>query len=68
MTKGQTLISFFLNYCEQYKSQLILEGVECEEEVAAAIALGVSIAQGYAIGLFSFGRLPISLKKNPSFN
>lgn len=46
----QTLISFFLNYCEQYKSQLILEGVECEEEVAAAIALGVSIAQGYAIG------------------
>lgn len=46
----QTLISFFLNYCEQYNCQLILEGVETEKELAVAKALGISIAQGYILG------------------
>lgn len=46
----QTLITFFLSYCEQYKSQLILEGVENETEIAIAKALGIHIAQGYILG------------------
>jgi EAL domain-containing protein (putative c-di-GMP-specific phosphodiesterase class I) len=49
-TQKQTLISLFISYCEQYKTQLILEGVESEEEVAIAKALGVPFAQGYIIG------------------
>lgn len=46
----QTVISFFLTYCKQFKSQLILEGIEEEAEMAAAKAIGVPIAQGYIFG------------------
>jgi EAL domain-containing protein (putative c-di-GMP-specific phosphodiesterase class I) len=46
----QTLISFFLSYCEQFNSHLILEGVENEEEIAIAKEVGISLAQGYGIG------------------
>ncbi|WP_144461025.1 EAL domain-containing protein [Siminovitchia fortis] len=51
MSQGkQEFISVFKNYCEKTKSGLILEGVETEEELQAAKALGISIAQGYFLG------------------
>jgi EAL domain-containing protein (putative c-di-GMP-specific phosphodiesterase class I) len=46
----QAIISFFLNYCEQFKSHLILEGIEKDIEMATAKSMGVSIAQGYIFG------------------
>ncbi|MFV2051121.1 EAL domain-containing protein, partial [Metabacillus sp. YM-086] len=36
----QSLISFFLNYCQEYKSQLILEGLENEMDMEMAKSLG----------------------------
>lgn len=48
--KKQEFISVFKNFCEKTKSQLILEGVEVEEELQVAKALGISIAQGYFLG------------------
>jgi len=46
----QSLISFFLNYCQEYKSQLILEGLEDELDMEMAKSLGIPIAQGYLLG------------------
>ncbi|HDJ1468230.1 TPA: EAL domain-containing protein [Clostridioides difficile] len=46
----QSLISFFLNYCQEYKSQLILEGLENEMDMEMAKSLGIPIAQGYLLG------------------
>ncbi|WP_138417271.1 EAL domain-containing protein [Aquibacillus sediminis] len=43
----QSFISFFVNYCEQNESQLILEGLETEAEMEAAQSLGISLGQGY---------------------
>ena len=48
--KKQGLISSIIHFCDDFKSQLILEGVETEKEAAAAKDLGVSIAQGYLLG------------------
>jgi EAL domain-containing protein (putative c-di-GMP-specific phosphodiesterase class I) len=46
----QAIITLFLSYCDQYKSQLILEGVENEEDITIAKELGIPIAQGYFLG------------------
>ena len=46
----QTVISFYLSYANQYKSQLILEGIENEMEMETAKKLGVPIGQGYYLG------------------
>lgn len=46
----QAILSFFLNYCEHFKSRLILEGVEREVEIAEAKRIGIPIVQGYIYG------------------
>lgn len=46
----QSLILLFADYCKQYQSQLILEGLESESELAIAKSLGVPLAQGYILG------------------
>ncbi|GIN94461.1 hypothetical protein J6TS1_03310 [Siminovitchia terrae] len=48
--KKQEYISVFKNFCEKTGSKLILEGVETEEELQMAKALGISGAQGYYLG------------------
>ncbi|MGO4889558.1 EAL domain-containing protein [Anaerobacillus sp. MEB173] len=48
--KKQSLIEFFNDYASKYNSQLILEGIETESELAIAKAIGVSYGQGYLLG------------------
>lgn len=46
----QAIIQLFLKYCEDTSTNLILEGIETDEEVAIAKSLGVTYAQGYRLG------------------
>lgn len=46
----QAIILLLLKYCEQSRGQLILEGIETEEEIEIASALGIPIVQGYLLG------------------
>ncbi len=48
--KKQSFIAFYVNYCKQYKSKLIIEGLETIEDLAMAKRLGVDIGQGYLLG------------------
>ncbi|VEF48657.1 diguanylate cyclase/phosphodiesterase [Bacillus freudenreichii] len=48
--KKQEFIYHLKKFCENTRSQLILEGVELEEELEVAKALGISVAQGYFLG------------------
>ncbi|WP_157800902.1 EAL domain-containing protein [Bacillus solitudinis] len=48
--KKQRIISFFLNYCEEEKIRLILEGLEDNRDLVVAKALGVKHGQGYILG------------------
>ncbi|GAB7388668.1 EAL domain-containing protein [Bacillaceae bacterium] len=47
--KKQKMIQAFVNYCRD-EAQLVLEGIETQEELAAARSLGVTIGQGYLLG------------------
>ncbi|MGM8366558.1 EAL domain-containing protein, partial [Virgibacillus sp. W0181] len=49
-TQKQSFVSFFVNYCKQNNSELILEGVENYAEMETAKSMGVPIAQGYFLG------------------
>lgn len=45
----QTVIKLFVDFC-RYEPQLILEGVEEEEDFACASSLGIAMGQGYLFG------------------
>lgn len=45
----QKVVRLFVEYCRD-ASQLILEGVEEEEDLACAASIGVTIGQGYLFG------------------
>lgn len=49
-TKKQTIINFFLHYCEKFNVQLILEGIENEIELTVAKSLGLLYGQGFRLG------------------
>ncbi|UOF89066.1 EAL domain-containing protein [Fodinisporobacter ferrooxydans] len=55
--KKQKLIQLFVNYCES-NVELILEGIEKETDLAVAKCLGVSIGQGYLLGMPN--KMPVS--------
>lgn len=46
----QTIINFFVYYCEKFNMKLILEGIENEIELALAKSLGLLYGQGYKLG------------------
>lgn len=46
----QRVLSFFVNYCKEEQIELILEGVETEEDLIVAKDLGVPHFQGYYFG------------------
>lgn len=46
----QSFVSFYVNYCKQFKIKLILEGLETEEDLEMAKELSVEIGQGYILG------------------
>lgn len=46
----QSIIKMFINYAESYNTNLILEGLETEKDLAVAKSLGVKYAQGYVLG------------------
>jgi EAL domain-containing protein (putative c-di-GMP-specific phosphodiesterase class I) len=46
----QTIVKSFVTYCREYKCNLILEGVETEQDMAMAKLLGIPIAQGFLLG------------------
>lgn len=46
----QSTISFFLDYCNQFNSNLIIEGIETEIDLAVVKTLGIAMAQGYLLG------------------
>lgn len=48
--KKQRWIKHFLDYAEEFESDVILEGLETEIELATAKALGVPYGQGYILG------------------
>lgn len=47
----QNVITMFLNDCSKEGSQLILKGIEQPDDLAIAKLLGVSIGQGYLLGM-----------------
>ncbi len=47
---NQKIIEKILVHCESKKSKVVLEGIEREEDLAAAKALGVHFGQGYLLG------------------
>lgn len=46
----QAVIHFLLNYCKEFGSHLILEGVESKTELTIAKGLGIQFVQGYVLG------------------
>jgi EAL domain-containing protein (putative c-di-GMP-specific phosphodiesterase class I) len=46
----QFMLITLLGYCEKFKSNLIAEGIEAEDELGFLKQLGVRFAQGYALG------------------
>lgn len=48
--KKQRLVSLFVQYCRD-QAQLVLEGIERQEDLEMAISLGVPIGQGYLLGM-----------------
>jgi EAL domain-containing protein (putative c-di-GMP-specific phosphodiesterase class I) len=46
----QSLVKLLLKYAEQNNSNIILEGIENESEMAMAKALGIKFGQGYVLG------------------
>ncbi|CQR46214.1 Putative cyclic di-GMP phosphodiesterase YliE [Paraliobacillus sp. PM-2] len=48
--KKQNLIRFFLQYCKENDIKLILEGLETEEELQVAKAVGITYVQGFLLG------------------
>jgi EAL domain-containing protein (putative c-di-GMP-specific phosphodiesterase class I) len=47
--KKQNFVQFLQNYCDEFNSHLILEGLEKPIDVAFAKVLGIKYAQGYAL-------------------
>jgi EAL domain-containing protein (putative c-di-GMP-specific phosphodiesterase class I) len=48
--KKQIIIQYCLDFCSQFNSKLILEGIETEVELEMAKQLGVKYAQGFFLG------------------
>jgi EAL domain-containing protein (putative c-di-GMP-specific phosphodiesterase class I) len=48
--KKQAIIQYCLDFCSQFNSKLILEGIETELELEMAKQLGVIYAQGFFLG------------------
>ncbi|MET1250330.1 EAL domain-containing protein [Sporolactobacillus sp. STCC-11] len=48
--KKQAYVEFLVRYCTKFNAKLIFEGLETECDIACAQMLGVSFAQGFAIG------------------
>jgi EAL domain-containing protein (putative c-di-GMP-specific phosphodiesterase class I) len=48
--KKQKIVRLFVDYCKDTESDLILEGIEVEEDMVCAFHLGVPIGQGYFLG------------------
>ena len=48
--KKQVIIQYCLDFCSQFNSKLILEGIETEVELEMAKQLGVMYAQGFFLG------------------
>ncbi|MGM8215960.1 EAL domain-containing protein [Bacillaceae bacterium W0354] len=46
----QELLKSFVTYCDSTHSKLILEGIEEEDDMQAALSLGVKYGQGYLLG------------------
>lgn len=48
--KKQAYVEFLVHYCNRFDVKLIFEGLETESDIDCAQVLGVSYAQGFAIG------------------
>ncbi|WEG12480.1 EAL domain-containing protein [Pullulanibacillus sp. KACC 23026] len=48
--KKQDFVRFLQNYCDAYKTYLILEGIETPVDLAFAKSFGIKYGQGYALG------------------